>query len=68
MPAKLTELKARMRELRKTLFNPDRCAPYKPPSCGEQDFIAAIERYGGYLGPYILPNVTHSEEFAAGVN
>ena len=30
MPAKLEQLKARLRELRKTLFNPDRCAPFTP--------------------------------------
>jgi hypothetical protein len=58
MPAKVLELKARMRELRRTLFNPDRCAPFKPPLCGEPEFLAAVLEYGGYLGPYLKESTT----------
>ena len=54
MPAKLEQLKARLRELRKTLFNPDRCAPFTPETgCARAEQLAAVEFYGGYSAPYM---------------
>lgn len=53
LPQKVEELKSRVRTLRESLFNPDRCLPYKPPLCGKPDAVKALEARGGYLGPYI---------------
>ena len=54
MPAKLEELKVRVKELRQTLFNPDRCAPFTPEtSCAMAEMTKAIEDSGGFSAPYM---------------
>ena len=65
MPRKLEELKARVRELTPTLFNPDRCHPYKVLNgsaypkgglcAGYFDHQKAVEFFGGFIGPYMPP-------------
>jgi arylsulfatase B len=55
-PAKLEELRARVIELRRTLFNPDRCAPYSSVGgCAEAKalWVAAIGKNGGYFAPFL---------------
>jgi hypothetical protein len=48
---------ASLRELRGTLFNPDRCYPYTMPDCGKADLHKAWAFWGGYQGPYMPPGV-----------
>ena len=54
LPAKLEELRARAKQLRDTMFNPDRCFPYTPEtSCAMAQLNAAIEANGGFAAPYM---------------
>ena len=54
LPEKVGEMKARLRELRKTLFNPDRCAPFSPETqCAHAEMAAAAEFSGLFVTPYL---------------
>ena len=63
MPQKVAAMKARVLELTPTLFNPDRCHPYKvvrSPTgvefCdGYYDHSKAAAFFGGFPGPYMPP-------------
>ena len=66
LPAKLEELRARVKVLRQDTFNPDRCLPFKasPGSFGQVGagcpdaqklFEDMISFYGGYVGPWMPP-------------
>ena len=49
MPEKLKEMRAKLAKYQESRFNPDRGLPW-PGSCE-----TAIDKYGGYWGPFIFP-------------
>ena len=49
MPDKLKEMRAKLAKYQERRFNPDRGIPW-PGSCE-----TAIDKYGGYWGPFIFP-------------
>ena len=54
LPAKLEELRERAKQLRASVFNPDRCFPYTPETnCAMAQFTAAIEANGGFAAPFM---------------
>lgn len=56
-PEVVRQLKARLAELNKGLFLPDRGAPYKP----------GCDRWGGFYGPFMGGNATAADELGSAV-
>lgn len=54
LPAKLEELRERAKQLRNTVYNPDRCFPYTPETnCAMAQFTAAVEANKMFAAPYM---------------
>ena len=67
MPTKLEQLKARLRELRKTLFNPDRCAPFTPETgCARAEQLAAVVEEEEFRRVVVRGEFDHAHQMLLG--